>query len=281
MSADPDRYATVVEANRRYYEQTAARYEATETHLQNDRMQRELEHDLSRVIAMLREAGGALRALDGCAGTGTVSLKLLRAGVETVSCDVSQDMLAILSQKAAREGLPARVQLGEIRAFLEGEPAGFDLIVLSSALHHIEDYRGVLELCAGKLRPGGMIYTTFDPTRSCEVSRLGRFVQLLDYASFKLTSHPLDVPASVLRRLKRTVGRAPASQLSDANLGSLAEFHVVQGIDDRALAAQLRSLGLEIVWHAREADARFAIPRRALRALGDVTTFKLLARRPR
>ncbi len=280
MTRPADRYETVVEANRQYFEQTAKRYDQTETHLQSDRTQRELERDLSRIVAMLGGAMKGLRALDCCAGTGTVTLKLLRAGVETIACDVSPAMLAILEKKASEEGLPARVHLGEVRDFLGAEPGAFDLVVFSSALHHLEDYLGVLDACVAKLKPGGMIFTTFDPTRAADVSFLGRCVQLADYATFKLKHHPLDVPASVVRRLRRKLGKTASSEISSANVGALAEFHVEHGLDDGALAAHLKAAGLEIVWHEREADARFALPRAALRALGDVTTFKLLARRP-
>ncbi len=276
-----DRYQLVAEANRQFYEKTAARYDSTESHLSNASSQRELERDLDQILEMLRSQGTSRpRALDACAGTGTVTLKLLRAGVDTVSCDISPDMLAILEQKANAEALAAKLHLGEIRDYLETREGQFDLITFSSALHHLEDYRGVLFACAARLAPGGMIYTTFDPALSADISRVGRWLQLCDYATFKLTQHPLDVPFALARRLRRAIRSGDEPALDSATVGALAEFHVEHGLDDRALANELRQLGLSIVWHRREADARFTLPRLALRALGDVTTFSLLVRRP-
>lgn len=273
-------YQKVAEANRRYYAKTAHLYDATETCVTNVTIQQQLEQDLDTVLALIGKPPQAIRALDACGGSGNISLKLLRRGVPTVTCDISIDLLRILQTRGETEGLTPQIVCSEIAVFLLGQPARFDLIVFSSALHHLEDIEGVLRLAIRSLAPGGVIFTTFDPIMHRH--RYAPTILWLDYLAFKVLSQPSDVWAACLRRTRRILGRVVSKEqaaLVEENLGFLAEYHVEQGIDDLALASRLCAEGVEVVRHDRETGARYRLTRALLRALGVATTFKLVLRK--
>lgn len=201
------------------------------------------------------------------------------------AADVSSNLLAILEKKAS--SLPPRYEVvcDDVGRFLAGTAARDDLIVFSSALHHLEDPGAVLALAGRRLGDGGLLFTVFDPTPRGR--RPVDALMWLDYLAFKVTRQSRDLPAALARRLRRTrnsLGERRAGKgaldLSDENLGVLAAYHVETGIDDHRLTGVLAGEGLELIWDHRYAGARWALTRALLDRAGWVTEFKLLARNP-
>jgi ubiquinone/menaquinone biosynthesis C-methylase UbiE len=247
------------EANRRFYARVAETYDATEECVVDPRRQAYLHALLDRALA---ELGPEPRALDACGGSGNVTLALAERGVGTLAVDVSPEMLALLARKAAARGLPAETRVAEIEPFLREPGPSFDVIVFSSALHHLEDPGAVLALAAARLEPGGVLLTVFDPTQT---GRAGRVLRRVDYG---------------LHVARHTPGRLLQRARGRDQLGAAAERHALAGLDDAALRARLEAAGLEVLVHDRRADARFALVRAAQRLLREPSGFALLARRP-
>ena len=167
--------------------------------------------------------------------------------------DISSELLDIFRCKCAASRMSPQMVCSEIGSFLSETCRTFDLIVFSSALHHIENIEHVLRLAFRCLEPQGLLYTVFDPTRSTMLRSSTRVLQRLEYLAFKLFCQPRDLPAAILRRFRRVLSGVSARRKSDAALtrataGLLAEFHAEQGIDDLALVAQLSTVGFEVVW---------------------------------
>ena len=277
-------YTKIAAANRLFYAQTAAQYDTTETCVTDPRAQALLEQDLDRILQLLQRPAAQVRALDACGGSGNISLKLLRRGVRVTLADISEDLQAIFRQKCTAAGFTPTVFTGEIAAFLANTTDHFDLVVFSSALHHLENVEAVLRLARERLAPGGLLFTTFDPTARAQHHWLTRVLQRLDYFGFKLFCQTSDVLGAVRRRTKRLLAgtRAAAkdqAEVNESTAGLLAEYHVEKGIDDLALVSHLKQAGYEVVWHERYAGGRTALTRGLIKALGDATSFKLLLRR--
>lgn len=275
----PD-YSTVAEANRRFYARIADLYDRTESCVADPAAQDELESDLDRIIRHLGRPPAELKALDACGGSGNVALKLLARGLDVTVADISSDLLAIFHRKAATAGYQPRSHCGEIAEFLRQNPGSFDLIVFSSALHHLQDIDHVLGNAFNSLRPGGALFTLHDPTARSQQGRLTPWLLRLEYVAFKILCQPGDVPAAGWRRIKRTFRREDRPQLAEENLGVLAEFHARDGIDDLALVDRLKAVGFQVVEHQRLHGARFALVRRVLTRVGQPTGFKLVLQRP-
>jgi ubiquinone/menaquinone biosynthesis C-methylase UbiE len=97
--------------------------------------------------------------LDLGTGTGFVAVEiavLLRGQAQVVGLDLSQVMLALAAENAARKGVTAAIawRTGDAKSmpFGDGE---FDFIVSSGSLHHWEDPLAVFDEIARVLRPEG------------------------------------------------------------------------------------------------------------------------------
>jgi SAM-dependent methyltransferase len=91
------------------------------------------------------------RVGDVGAGTGVVTERLARPGVELVACDLSVEML---DQASAR--LPGRVLVADAGA-LALRAGAMDALTYVWVLHHVADLRASLEEARRVLRPGGRV----------------------------------------------------------------------------------------------------------------------------
>ena len=115
-------------------------------------------HDL---LALLPSIPGR-RVLDLGCGAGQLAHHLAtRGAAEVVGVDVSERMLERARAEWAHPRVTYRREAMERLAF---EPARFDLVVSSLALHYVEDYAGLVARIAGWLAPGGvLVYSTEHP----------------------------------------------------------------------------------------------------------------------
>ena len=259
---------SVAEANRRFYATTAELYDRTEGCVVEPRLRAQLRQALERAVTELPDGA---RALDACGGSGNVSLMLFELGIVPLTVDISREMLAIYERKARALGVEPRTHVAEIDEFLRGTKESFDLIVFSSALHHLEDYTETLELACDRLAPGGVLLTAFDPT---EAGGLLRAVRRLDYVAHVVVRTPRRALRLIAGRLRRREKAVPPSA------GARAERHAAGGIDDLALADFFRTRGLTVLSHSRLYDGRFRVTRLALRIARAPSSFGFLVQRP-
>src|SRR5690606_38168246 len=105
-----------------------------------------------------------LSLLDIGCGTGLSSQLLLASELgksinQITLADTSAEMLEQATQKARSWGKPFKVALGEISQLNET----FDVIMISSVLHHIPDIKGFMKEVDRLLNPGGILIHMQDP----------------------------------------------------------------------------------------------------------------------
>ncbi len=275
-------YQKIVEANVKTYAEIAEEYDRIETCVVSRRCQTMLEEDIDEILQMLRCSGARkdIYALDACGGSGNVALKLLDRGVNVVLCDISPELIKIFDYKCKQRGFSTEIIRQEIGSFLSSTERKFDLIVFSSALHHIENYTDVLLLSQSRLNKDGMIYTVFDGIKR---GFLTYWMMMADYVVFEVLNRPGKLIPDIIKKLKRIkAGQLSKSdskerfELTHDNMGVLAEYHAGSGIDDLALVNAMSQHGLKIIWHKRYPDARYAFFRLILRLLRRPTSFRLL-----
>ncbi len=278
-------YEKIAEANRQFYSRIADLYETSEVCIHDRTLQAGLEADLDKILPMLGHPTNSIVALDACGGSGNVSLKLLKRGINTTLADISPEMQSNFRQKCQKANYTPQIVCSEIGNFLAQCNDTFNLIIFSSALHHLENIDAVLTLAFERLKPGGLLFSLYDPTLQKQQHMVTRLTLRLEYYAFKAFFQTADFPKAIGRRVRRILSRSsPDSKLSSAlnanTIGMLAEYHIGTGIDDLALVAHMRQVGYEVVWHDRYAEARFQLTRRFIRWVGDSTSFKLLLRKP-
>jgi ubiquinone/menaquinone biosynthesis C-methylase UbiE len=278
-------YLNVAEANRRFYSQSATLYDATETCVTSGSHQAALNAEIDRILKLCKKPAAEIKALDACGGSGNIALKLLERDIHPVLVDISPELIEIFLNKCKGSSFRAETVCKEIGKFLAEDNRHFDLIVFSSALHHLEDIKQVLTLAFDRLTIGGVLFTTFDPTLRSQLRTPTKILQRVEYYLFKVFQQTFDLPNAFGRRLRRMLVGASSRNKGDVALnsstaGMLAEYHVERGIDDLALVSYLRQVGFEVVQHDRYVDTRSPWIGRIIRWLGDATAFKLTLRRP-
>ncbi len=223
----PGHPVTAAEANRIFYRDEALDYDRTEACLRDARQQDRLFDALARIVPCL---GGSPRALDVGGGSGNVGAALHRHGVTTVVVDVSPEMTAIWRRKAARLGLTPEIHNMPIEEFFATDARSWDLITFSSALHHLDDYAGVLKLAGARLAPGGLLLTIFDPTLATRAMRL---VRKMDFVAWLAVRRPRSLHRFALWARQAGIRSAGGVRA----LGRIAERHAYTGIDDYELVA--------------------------------------------
>lgn len=263
---------TAAEANRLLYSDLSESYDRTEACVVDPRHVRRLLEALDQALSVVPEA---TRVLDACGGSGNVSAILTGRGMAPVVVDVSSEMLARWAERAAGMGFSPETHVGAIEEFLRGDDRLWDLIVFSSALHHLEQPSAVLAIAASRLAAGGAIVTIYDPTLA---TRTLHALRMVDWIGHLLLHRPGEFVAVGRRWLRRRRDRATPSEAP--HIGRLAERHALGGIDDFELRRTLQAQGLDIVVHERSHEARLVIVRALLRLLRRPSTFRFLAKRP-
>lgn len=258
-------------ANRLFYRDWADRYDTFEDCVANPRERARLRGALRGALELV---GPNARVLDACGGTGYASAMLVELGARPVTVDISPDMLAVWTEKAHALGYEPEIVEAEILDFLTSSSEIWDLIVFSSALHHLDDYLSVVRSAATRLQPGGVLLTIFDPTR---LGTVGKALRRIDYIAYVCLRYPADAWRKVSAKVRRA---RIAARSTEINVGSIAELHAQDGVDDEAIRGALEEEGMEVLKHERVYGARLAVVRSLFRILRLPSSFSFLARRP-
>jgi 2-polyprenyl-3-methyl-5-hydroxy-6-metoxy-1,4-benzoquinol methylase len=108
------------------------------------------------VLELLRRYAPEGSVLDLGCGPGWTSLFLARAGYDVTGIDISERMIEIAQQRAAREGVPARFLVADMEE-LSLEEREHDAALCFDSLHHCPGYERVLRRVWEHLRPGGWL----------------------------------------------------------------------------------------------------------------------------
>lgn len=174
----------------------------------------------------------------GC-GTGNIALKLLKVGFEVWGVDMSEEMLAVLKKKIPAD-FKDKIKLfcKNIDYFLDGCAGRFDLITVSSVLHHLPEYIPTLKRAIGLLKPAGYLYIIHEPTK--EILGPDRFLR-------KILWQVDNAVYSILN-----FGRG--LRLEGRNY-RISDYHLYNGFDENEVISVCRDKGLEILEFKKYASA--------------------------
>ena len=171
----------VVKDNYDLHQQEAPFYDRMHPEIFNGYEQRQTKSD---VLLIQRLAGNIpLSVLDIGCGTGNIALKFLQRDHKVDCVDLSDEMLNILRQKTGAMD-NVRFFASDADAYLYLSPS-YDVICLSSVLHHLPDYNQTLVMCFQKLNPGGFLYITHEPLPRAERMRFAPLQNLLSWLGWK------------------------------------------------------------------------------------------------
>jgi 2-polyprenyl-3-methyl-5-hydroxy-6-metoxy-1,4-benzoquinol methylase len=155
---------------------------------------------VARRAAMIAAAGGLVpgrRVLEIGCGTGIFTETFATSGADVLAIDVSEELLAIARARALP---PERVEFRCIEFEALPSTAGFDAIIGSSVLHHL-NLEAALPLMRSLLKPGGAIAFAEPNLLNPQVFAERRLRQWFPYVSADETAF---VRWPFARRLRRS-----------------------------------------------------------------------------
>ncbi|HWN99550.1 MAG TPA: class I SAM-dependent methyltransferase [Blastocatellia bacterium] len=112
---------------------------------------------------LVGDVAGA-RVLDLGCGAGPYSLWFAERGAQVSGLDLSETMAALAHQKARELGLKLDLQMADIREPLPFAEAEFDLVFTATALHYVDDLRGLFkEIGRVMKRDGQLVASVLHP----------------------------------------------------------------------------------------------------------------------
>src|SRR6266704_5092665 len=141
----------VIAANVDFYRQVACKYDTYETYLFDTLLQQSLEDDLDKIGSYFVSLGRAPSCLECGGGTGNLTLKMCARGWTVTVVDVSDEMLALLKEKARTQGYSPTLIRSPIERFLDATCETFDLVAFSAVLHHLHSYTSIVEQATSRV----------------------------------------------------------------------------------------------------------------------------------
>ncbi len=230
---------TAAQANRVAYDAGAPRnFLYGSPHLKHAQLRRMYASLAARVYQNALQSSASPRVLDLGAGEGSATLPFLELGARVTAIDVSARHLELLRAKCARFHDRLEIRCEEIEDTLETNER-YDIVLIISTLHHIENYTAALHRVVSLLAPRGQIFSFQDPLRYDTLSLWNKMFSAVAYGSWR--AFKADAWGGVKRKMRRARGIYHADSLADS-----AEFHIVRnGVDQNAVLAQLRQDGFD------------------------------------
>lgn len=206
-------------ANRAYHALEADVYDSCHGEIYNLYAQTRLKNVLRKnlqAFSDVRKSKEAIYALDCACGTGNVGGKLLEYGYKIDALDISPEMLTVFDHKFGdRFKDRFRTIECDIDSFLENGPLRkYDIIVFSSALHHLPDYLSTYLKAVKLLKRPGMIMVFHEPLSGDKkyVKRASTWIRRADRLVWKYWG-------------KITRRKGPSALLSNID-ADFVDFHV-------------------------------------------------------
>ena len=155
-----------------------------------------------------------------------------------VAVDVSDSQLAELQRKCSRYKDRLEVRRVDIGSVLLTDER-YDVLVMSSCLHHIPDYISVIRAGADMLSQRGQFFSFQDPLRYDTMEPLSHWFHRIAYFSWRVFQ------GDFFGGVSRTLRRARGIYLDDCPADN-TEYHVVRnGVDQDRIVELLSSQGFD------------------------------------
>tara|TARA_Y100001968_G_scaffold253344_1_gene238996 strand:+ start:2426 stop:3277 length:852 start_codon:yes stop_codon:yes gene_type:complete len=234
----------IINANKQVYSKIARTYE--DVVFTTDANSR-LFLAISDCIKYLRKTKKDLLALDACGGSGQAAFIINELGCSAHLVDLSSEMIKNSMKHFKKNNIKIKTINSEINQFLKKNEIKYDLIVFSSALHHLRHPDKILISAMKNLSEGGLLLTISDPTQNIQKKSF-KILSIVDRAINHFIKNPMTLFKITSNKISILFG---LKKIKPLNQGWLSEFHSRYGIDDDNLISTLRENGNYVLKHKR------------------------------
>jgi ubiquinone/menaquinone biosynthesis C-methylase UbiE len=162
--------------NKKYYERNAGNYENSSWYFFNKYKHNSVNKEIQKCVQAINSK--KIKVLEIGPGTGYLISKLIKQpGISYDYCGIehSEEMTAILLSRY-KDKFPIKIYNNSVNAdFVQKElkDMKFDLIIGSSILHHLPDYKELIGIFAGLLNENGVMYFVREPIHKNECQPSG------------------------------------------------------------------------------------------------------------
>ena len=201
-------------------------YESVSPHLRHARLRGMVEDRLASLVEESVARSGRCKALEIGAGHGTFTRFLLDAGA-TVT--VTETSAASANRLRERFGDAIEVRHDSTGDGILASPAQWDLVFMSSVVHHIPDYLVFLDRLVQRVVADGAVLTVQDPLYYPRRSKIAHKADRAAYLAWRLFQG--NYRRGLATRLRRIRGVYLETETAD-----LVEYHIVRnGVDEEAI----------------------------------------------
>lgn len=223
----------ILEENARVHRIESSHYEALHSEIFNFYEQRTLKKDITWIVASVTKSPPnkeSCEVLDIGCGTGNLLLKFLALDLTATGLDLSQEMLDICQRKVDAAFSPnkkCRLIHSDIDSFIAQNKQTFDIVSMSSVLHHLPDYKKTITRLLEVIRPGGFLYIAHEPLKATERknTRISDFLDQIDQSYFKARKRSLSIKVKIDY--------------------SYSDYHAIKGCDLHQIVAIIEDKGFE------------------------------------
>ena len=166
---------------------------------EQDRIKKNLSHIFKKI------GKKNIKVLDVGSGTGNLVTNLLtfnkKFDFEITAVDLSKEMQDVMKKKLKSKNI--KYHLNDVDSFLKENKKNYDLIMISSVLHHLPNYQETTQNLLKILNNNGIIFITHEPLNNSlkSNSRLYHFIEFLDFKLYQLNY----IKNLALKKVKRLV----------------------------------------------------------------------------
>jgi ubiquinone/menaquinone biosynthesis C-methylase UbiE len=251
----------IIQENLKLYRLEEEDYVALHPEIYNWFEQRAIRRDL----AYITERVDRREALDIGCGMGNITLKLLALGFKVTALDISTTMI-----KEVKSALPAEIAVNlniiesDIDTFLSKPTGKYNLVTMSSVLHHLPDYLENLQKIMGFIIVGGFLYIIHEPLRDVLTKKdplPRKLLWQIDYLCYLIKK------------------RGKIESINGVDW-RLSDYHLYKGLDHDRVKRLLKKNGFKVFFRKYSSNMRLGISNWIdTKLLGSESQFKIVAER--
>ena len=251
----------IIEENLKLYMLEDKDYISLHPEIYNWFEQNETEGDLLSI----RKRLNGNEALDIGCGMGNITFKLLSLRFRVTALDILTTMI-----KRVKDSLPKYMAMNlnivesDIDTFLLNPSGWYNLVTISSVLHHLPDYVETLQNVVKVIPAGGFLYITHEPLKDVLIKKDSLPRKLLWQIDY-------------IGHLIKNRGRNKVIEGVDWRL---SDYHLYKGLDHERIKTLLEGAGFKVIFKTYSSTMRLGISNWIdTRLLRSESQFKILAER--